>query len=121
MITGVAFASVYTTDFAAAFAFYHDVLGLAKRYDMGEQACFFALGDNSGLYLQGGCKPAAVNDTTQRCAFTLGVDSAGTWHAKLKKAGARMVQSMPMDMGGGDYWFQFYDPAGNLLEVLGGE
>jgi len=26
-----------------------------------------------------------------------------------------------MDMGGEQYWFQFYDPAGNILEALGGK
>jgi hypothetical protein len=32
----------------------------------------------------------------------------------------KIAQNEPMDMGQGDFWFQFYDPSGNILEVLGG-
>ncbi|MCD4829137.1 MAG: VOC family protein [Candidatus Cloacimonetes bacterium] len=119
MIKGIAFASVYTTDFAVAYKFYSEALGLEKQFDMGDNACFFSLSDDSGLYLQGGNKPCEHNHDTQRCGFVLSVDSAGEWHGRLKAAGVRFVHDEPLHMGDENYWFQFYDPTGNILEILG--
>jgi hypothetical protein len=31
-----------------------------------------------------------------------------------------MIHEAPEHMGADKYWFQFRDPAGNILEVLGG-
>jgi predicted enzyme related to lactoylglutathione lyase len=120
-ITGVSFVSVYVDDFRAAFAFYSELLGLEQQYDMGENACFFRLGHDSGLYVEGGNSRAELKRDTARATFTFGVPSAGAMFDKLKSAGVKIAQSQPMDMGQGDFWFQFYDPSGNILEVLGGK
>ena len=116
----MAFVSSYVADFPAAYRFYSDVLGLEKEFDMGSAACFFKLGADSGLYLQGGNTPAPVDEKSIRSSFTLKVASASAFYAKLQEAGVRFVQNEPMNMGSDNYWFQFYDPAGNILEVLGG-
>ena len=120
-ITGIAFVSVYVDDFAASFSFYSEVLELEKQYDMGEHACFFRLGSDWGLYLEGGNSRQDVKRDTARSAFTLGVVSAWGMFEKLKEAGVKIIHNEPMDMGQGDFWFQFYDPSGNILEVLGGK
>jgi predicted enzyme related to lactoylglutathione lyase len=119
-ITGVSFVSVYVDDFRAAFAFYSELLGLEKQYDMGENACFFKLGQDLGLYVEGGNTRGELKRDTARATFTFGVPSAGAMFEKLKSAGVKIAQNQPMDMGQGDFWFQFYDPSGNILEVLGG-
>jgi predicted enzyme related to lactoylglutathione lyase len=119
-ITGVSFVSVYVDDFQVAFAFYSELLGLEQQYDMGENACFFRLGQDSGLYVEGGNSRTEVRRDTARATFTFGVASAGAMFEKLKSAGVKIAQNQPMDMGQGDFWFQFYDPSGNILEVLGG-
>jgi predicted enzyme related to lactoylglutathione lyase len=121
VIKGVTFISVYVDDFEAGYKFYSEVLGLEKEYDMGKLACFFKLGADSGLYLQGGNKKITIDDKTMRTAFTLNIPSAHAMFEKLKAAGVKFVQNAPMDMGQGSFWFQFYDPAGNILEVLGGK
>lgn len=120
-ISGVAFVSSYVDDFPTAYRFYSEVLGLEKEFDMGPGACFFTLGTDAGLYLQGGGRPVPVDEKSIRSSFTLKVVSASTLHARLVEAGARLVQSEPVDMGNNNYWFQFHDPAGNILEVLGGK
>jgi predicted enzyme related to lactoylglutathione lyase len=120
-IRGVAFAAVYVDDFGRAYAFYSDVLGLEKLYDMGTSACFFSLPDETGLYLQGGNTPAAYGVGTMRSAFVFAVESAGATFARLQEAGVRLIHDAPQNMGGDNYWFQFYDPSGNILEVLGPE
>ena len=88
---------------------------------MGSAACFFKLPDNTGLYLQGKNKAASYSEDTMRAAFVLSVESAGATCERLKAAGVRFIQNEPRHMGGEQYWFQFYDPAGNILEVLGGK
>ena len=54
-----------------------------------------------------------------RVAFVFHVESASALHAKLKEAGVKFVHEEPMHMGGDNYWFQFFDPAGNILEAVG--
>jgi len=120
-VKGLAFASVYVDDFERAYEFYAGVLGLEKEYDMGTAACFFKLSDNTGLYLQGKNQPASYARDTMRSAFVFSVESAGATYERLKAAGVRFIQSEPQHMGGEQYWFQFYDPAGNILEALGGK
>ena len=120
-IKGVAFASVYVDDFLTAYEFYTEVLGLAKLYDMGTEACFFGLSDDTGLYLQGGRAPAEYAAHTMRSAFVFAVDSAGATYDRLREAGVQFIHDRPQHMGGDNYWFQFYDPSGNVLEALGPE
>lgn len=120
-VKGLAFASVYVDDFQRAYDFYSGVMGLEKEYDMGTAACFFKLPDNTGLYLQGKNRPASYSEDTMRAAFVFSVESAGATHERLEAAGVRFIHAEPMDMGGEQYWFQFYDPAGNILEALGGK
>jgi len=120
-VKGLAFASVYVDDFRRAFEFYAGTLGLEKEYDMGSEACFFKLPDNTGLYLQGRNKPASYDADTMRTAFVFTVESAAATYERLRAAGVRFIQNEPRHMGGEQYWFQFYDPSGNILEVLGGK
>ena len=117
-LTGVAFVSAYVDDFEKGYEFYANVLGLEKQYDMGDHACFFKLGEEHGLYLQGSNKTTELDPITSRATFTLSVASTSSLFAKLKAANVRTVEDEPMSVGT-MYWFQFYDPAGNLLEALG--
>lgn len=120
-ITGIAFVSAYVDDYQTAYAFYADLLGLEKQYDMGTASCFFKLGSDLGLYLEGGNSAQEVTAKSVRGAFTLSVPSAGAFFTKLSEAGVSIVQEKPMDMGQGDFWFQFRDPSGNIIEALGSE
>jgi predicted enzyme related to lactoylglutathione lyase len=120
-VKGLAFASVYVDDFDRAYRFYSEVLGLEKEYDMGSAACFFKLPDNTGLYLQGKNKTAGYAEDTMRSGFVFAVESAAATYGRLKAAGVRFIHTEPRHMGGEQYWFQFYDPAGNILEALGGK
>lgn len=119
LVTGIAFVSVYATNFEESYRFYTEVIGLVKAFDMGEQACFFDLGDDQGLYLQGGNKPATCEMETTRCSFTLSVKSAGKMFELLKENGVKTEHSEPQEMGPDIYWFVFFDPSGNTVEILG--
>ena len=121
MISGVQFVAVYVDDFEENFNFYHKILGLEKAYDMGGNSCFFHIGKNFSLYLEGGNTRIELDKKTMRSSFVLQVESASAMYEKLKKAQVKMIQDSPLEMGEGEFWFQFYDPAGNILEILGGQ
>jgi predicted enzyme related to lactoylglutathione lyase len=120
-ISEVSYVTVYVDDFAASFKFYNEVLGLEKTHDMGDNVCFFHLGKKFGLCLEGGTKKSSIDPDTMRVGFVLKVDSIGEMYEKLKKAQVKFVQDAPVDMGGDNHWFQFYDPSGNILEIIGGK
>jgi len=120
-IIGVKSVMVYVDDFRRAFEFYSNVLGLVKSSDMGEEACFFHVaGNRYGLYLEGGHTHSAVEENAARTSFTLEVKSASDFHGKLREAGVKLLHDAPQDMGRGYLWFQFRDPAGNILEAISG-
>ncbi len=120
-VKGIAFVSVYVDDFDKSLSFYKDVLGLEKLTEMGNDAAFLAIGENPGLYLQGGNKAQNLKQDRTRATFALSVKSAWKTFDHLRQNHTKIIQSEPMDMGQGDYWFQFYDPSGNIIEILGGK
>ena len=121
MITGVMSCNVYVDDFERAVQFYGQTLGLKRGGSMGETACFFWIGQNEyGLFVDGGYKPTRTNDDQTHAAFTLAVDSAHKLFNRLKSAGVELLAEEPKDMGKGYFWFQFRDPAGNILEAISG-
>ena len=120
-ISGLRFVTVYVDDFSGNFEFYNEVLGLEKAYDMGGNGCYFNIGGNFGLILEGGNKSITIDRKTMRTSFVMEVESASAMYEKLKKAGVNLVQDSPVEMGKGEFWFQFFDPAGNILEILGGK
>jgi len=119
-LTGIELVTCYVDDYQKAYEFYNGLLGLVKQFDMGENACYFRLGESSGLYLEGGNDPVSVGTDNVRASFMVGVGSAHAFFTKLQTAGVPIVQEKPMNMGNDQYWFQFSDPAGNILEALGG-
>lgn len=123
-LTGIELVACHVDDFAKGMEFYGGLLGLEKQFDMAANTCFFKLGENCGLYLEGGNEapaPGTSGTTRVRASFAFAVRSAGALFAKLQAAGVPIVQKEPMDMQNGQYWFQFSDPAGNILEALGGK
>jgi predicted enzyme related to lactoylglutathione lyase len=121
-ITGIAFVTSYVDDYKRAFEFYSEVLRLEKSFDVDRDACFFKVGNNQyGLLLQGGVEGRKTRGDATRSSFVLMVDSASMMYQKLSLNGVRLLQEEPIDMGEGDFWFQFHDPAGNILEILGGK
>lgn len=121
MITALMSANVYVDDFEKAAAFYEQTLGLTRGISMGDQSCFFHIGENPyGLFLDGGYRACRVAEDQSRAAFTFSVESAHALAVKLRAMGAEVLGEGPKDMGKGYFWFQFRDPAGNILEAISG-
>ncbi|MGH7180041.1 MAG: VOC family protein [Tepidisphaeraceae bacterium] len=118
---GIMSVNVYVDDFDKAIAFYRDVLGMEKGGEMGDQSCFFHLaGNKHGLFLDGGYTRSEIAEKSSRAAFTFHVDSAQKLFERVKESGAQTLQPQPQDMGRGYFWFQFRDPAGNIIEAISG-
>lgn len=119
-LVGVTFVAVYVDDYERAFTFYNGLLGLQKSFDMGPNSCFLTINDDVGLFIEGGNEPATVTPKTVRASFGLTASSVAAMYRTLRDAGVRIVhEAGPQDMGGGQAWFQCYDPAGNLIEIVG--
>jgi predicted enzyme related to lactoylglutathione lyase len=119
-LNGVTFIAVYVDDLDRALAFYIGLLGLEKSSDMGPNGRYLTVGGGVGLYVEGGNAPSEVTPTTVRASFGLTASSVSAMFRKLRDAGVRLVhEEGPMEMGSGQAWFQCYDPAGNIIEIVG--
>ncbi len=52
--------------------------------------------------------------------FGLSVESASALFERLRTEGITLLHEVPVNMGHEQYWFMFRDPAGNIIEVIGG-
>src|SRR3954466_10550694 len=90
-LTGIELVACYVDDFQKGYDFYSGLLGLEKLYEMGANACYFKLGENSGLYLEGGNQPSESGAKRVRASFVFAVGSTGALFDKLKSAGVSIV------------------------------
>lgn len=49
----------------------------------------------------------------------LAVDSVGILFESLQTAGEKIFQDASIEMQPGQFWLQFADPSGNVIDVLG--
>ena len=120
-VTGIGFVTAFVEDFDQALRFYTEVLGLSDPSPMGQTACYFVFPNDTGMYLIGGNTQRSLEPMTARMTFALEVPSAGKMFAKAKELGITPLQDEPMQMNDEVVWFQIHDPAGNLIEIVGGK
>lgn len=119
-VKSINFASIYVDDYQKAFKFYQKHFGFEVKYPMGDNASWGKAGE-AAIYIEGGNKPSDVTEKSVRASVVFNVTSASSFFDQLKSDGVQMVHAEPQNMGADDYWFQFRDPAGNILEILGGK
>jgi predicted enzyme related to lactoylglutathione lyase len=119
-IKGITMGSVYAEDYGESYRFYNGILGLDEVSPMGDKACYFNIGKDQGMYLEGGFELLGADEKSAKASFTFKVESASKMFEKLKKKGVRMIQSEAMKMGENMYWFQCWDPSDNIVEFMGG-
>lgn len=111
--------SLYTSDFKKSLFFYKDVLELEGQ--AGENSCYFQVGDDQGFYVEGGYNRHTETEKPECAALTFKVNSASRMYEKLKNTGINLIQNEPVKMAENIYWFQCYDPTGNIVEFMGGK
>jgi len=119
VITGIGIVSVYASDYAESFRFYHELLELNDVVTMNQHSCYFKINDKVGMYLIGGFEQPARAQKGVGTTFALQVTSVEQMFNKLRDTGVQLVQSEPMQMNDTDYWLQCYDPSGNVIEFIG--
>lgn len=120
-IKGICMGSIYTHDYDRAYEFYVATLGLGDVGHMGQQACYIKINDSSGIYIEGGYEERPYDMKSTKASFSLDVESVSEMFERLKKEDLRLVHKEPVKMNETTYWFQCFDPVGNLLEFLGGK
>lgn len=118
--TGFAFNLVYVDELQPALDFYTRHFGFEAKRTMKDGSVWGKSGEIS-LWIGGGYEKQPQREKSTRSSIMYSVPSSGALFAQLKADNVATIQSEPMHMGDGEYWFQFFDPAGNILEVLGGK
>lgn len=116
------FALVYADDLNNTIEYYKKYFGyeVDPAFKMGENEVYGRMGP-VGLWIGGGHKPVEQTDKTIRATFMLFVKSAHDLFDQVQNDGVRVYQEKPIEMQGGQYWFQMRDPNGNVLDILGGK
>jgi predicted enzyme related to lactoylglutathione lyase len=118
-VKSINFASIYVDDYQKSFEFYTKHFGYEVKHPMGENASWGKAGE-AAIYIEGGNKISELTEKSVRTSVVFNVTSTSKFYNQLKSDNVSLIHSEPQHMGSDDYWFQFRDPAGNILEILGG-
>lgn len=123
MFTNIRSIAIYVSDMERAKNFYVDILGFEIRADIPQANLCFLYTKNKKLsvYLKAGNKPSKIDNHTCRLSFFLEAEkSINETFNELKKADVKILQEKPDLVADDTFTFQFLDPDGNILEVVGG-
>lgn len=112
------FALIYATDHNKSVAFYEKYFGFKSEYKMPDGSCFGKAG-NVNLWIGSDYKKAEVNEQSARLTVMFRINSAYSLFKELTNSKVKTYQDEPREMQAGNYWFQFEDPSGNIVDVLG--
>jgi len=119
-VRGVPLICVYVDEMIPARKFYERYLGFEQTAEYAPGEIYGTLGEIE-MWLGEGYTPKRGGVRATRAAPVMQVDSVGDLFGRLTSGGERVVQESPVEMRPGLFWLQFYDPAGNVIEVIGGE
>jgi uncharacterized protein YndB with AHSA1/START domain/predicted enzyme related to lactoylglutathione lyase len=112
------FNLVYVDKIEPALAFYTKYLGFVKESVMEDGSCLGKAGPVT-LWIGPNFQKSKVNEDSVRTSIMYHIDSIFPLFQSLKSEGVKTIQDTPIEMKNGQFWFQFIDPAGNILEALG--
>jgi len=119
-VTGMNFTLIYVDKLEPSQKFYEKYLGFEKKQEFKPGEIFGDLGSIQ-CWMGEGYEKVDTNDKSTRATVMLNVDSVGELFSALKDGGEKVIQDEPVEMKEGTFWMQFCDPAGNVLDVLGGK
>lgn len=117
-IQGIGVITIYADDFDTAVLFYSKFLDFEMKAKVGEKGCWGTIGA-ANIYIEGGNTKTNLHTTSTRSSVALIVASAFNTFAEFEKGGVELLHKEPQLVGEEDWWFQFKDPAGNILEIFG--
>ena len=119
-VTDLKFIVIYVDKLASCQAFYETYFGFEKTAEFGPGEIFGTVGDVN-LWMGEGYTRSTNDEQFTRASIMIGVDSTGTLFENLKADGHKIIQDAPVEMQEGTFWMQIVDPAGNVLDILGGK
>ncbi len=119
-VNDLRFALIYVDQLATCKPFYEKYLGFEQLQEFRPGEIWGKCG-GAFLWMGEGYARIGGSEKSTRASVMIGVKSVGLLHKALKDGGERLIHDQPMDMGKGSFWLQFMDPAGNVIEVLGGK
>lgn len=117
---GFAFNLVYADNQGESVKFYAEHFGFKIEKVLPDSSVWGHAGAVA-LWIGGGYRRREQEPDATHTSVFYQVPSVAALYKQLNNAGVRIVQEGPTSAGEGKYWFQFFDPAGNLLEVIGEE
>lgn len=118
------FSLIYADDFEKTKSFYVKHFDFKESFEMpdtelGPQT--WGMTGSVGMWIGGGHTRTNRDDRSARSGVMFGIDSAFTLLQELKADDVQIFQEEPIEMQPGVFWFQFEDPSGNIIEILGGK
>lgn len=114
----ISWHELVTTDWEAAFAFYHELFGWEKKdaMDMGEMGIYQMYGRRDGIPLGGMFNKSADMPGPAAWLIYAMVDDVNTATEQVKASGGQVLNG-PMEVPGGDWVAQCMDPQGAAFAV----
>ncbi len=119
-VNDLRFALVYVDKLETCKPFYEKYLGFEQLQEFRKGEVWGQCG-GAFFWMGEGYERAATTERSTRASVMIGVKSVGALFKALNDGGERVIHESPVDMGKGSFWLQFADPAGNVIEVLGGK
>ncbi|MBT3784424.1 hypothetical protein HOF92_05550, partial [bacterium] len=116
-IKSLSFQLIYVEELQPAVEFYTKFFGFKKKFDMSGDQIYGTTGDTE-MWIGGGFKRTEQSADHTRSCTMMEIDSASRLFEAMKADGVKLYQESPVEMQDNVFWFQFQDPAGNILELL---
>ena len=124
VVTDFKFSLIYAEDFEETKAFYEKYFGFKQEFEMPDTE----LGPQTwgktgevGMWIGGGYERVEVTERSCRSGVMFGVESAVELFKQLQTDSIKVLHEAPVPMQDGVFFFQFEDPSGNLIDILGRE
>jgi len=109
---------IYSHDLNESINFYEKYFGFEIEKDLGQLAVYGNAG-NINLWIIGGFKYCSNQDDTSHTSVMYYVEDIFDLFKQFKLDDVLTVQKEPIKMPNGMYWFQAFDPSGNIIELVG--
>ena len=119
-VKALRFVLVYVDELEPCQSYYETYFGFEKTAEFRPGEIYGKLGDVE-MWLGSGYKAHDLGEQGTRVSVMIGVSSVGSLFEHLKSDNQKMIQDAPVEMQPGTFWLQAVDPAGNVLDILGGK
>ena len=120
VVKDLKFVLIYVDELEPCQSFYETYFGFEQTAEFRPGEIYGKAGDIE-MWIGSGYVKNDLGDKSCRASVMIGVNSVGTLFQQLNAGGQTVLQEAPIEMQPGTYWMQAVDPAGNILDILGGE